>query len=185
MQSWRAKLIAQRLKQGAIIAYPTEGVWGLGCDPSLPDAVERILVLKRRPWTQGLILVASEIDQMAPMLDGLTDSELATLQEVWPGPVTFLVPNDKVPEWIRGQHKTVALRVSAHPVVRAICAEFGGPIVSTSANPTGKPPARDALRLRQYFPTGIDFIVPGDLGGADGATEIRSLRDGGVIRPAS
>lgn len=182
MQAWRAKLIAQRLRQGAVIAYPTEGVWGLGCDPLLPEPVSRILALKDRAWSQGLILAAGRIEHVETYLGEITDRERTTLESEWPGPVTFLVPDSSAPEWIRGKHSTVALRVSAHPVIRDICEELGGPIVSTSANPGGKPPAKTPLRLRQYFPSGIDYIVPGELGGEAGATEIRELRGGSVVR---
>lgn len=182
MQAWRAKLVAQRLRQGAVIAYPTEGVWGLGCDPYQLEPVSRILEIKGRAWTQGLILAAGKIEQVESFLGGLTDDERAALQATWPGPVTFLVPDTTAPEWIRGQHETVALRVSAHPVIAAICHEFGGPIVSTSANPSGKPPATTALRLRQYFHDSLDYVVPGELGGARGATEIRELRGGKLVR---
>ncbi|MDZ7686776.1 MAG: Sua5/YciO/YrdC/YwlC family protein [Gammaproteobacteria bacterium] len=93
------------------------------------------------------------------------------------------MPDTTAPAWIRGQHETVALRVSAHPVIDAICREFNRPIVSTSANPSGKPPAKTALRLHQYFHGRIDHIVPGELGGAGGATEIRELRGGTLVRP--
>lgn len=185
MQAWRAKFIAQRLREGAVIAYPTEGVWGLGCDPAQPESVSKILALKRRSWKQGLILAAGEISQIESLLTEVTEDERRQLEANWPGPVTFLVPATKAPEWIRGTHETVAIRVSTHPVIRGICAEFKGPIVSTSANPSGKPPASSMLRLRQYFGREIDEVVPGELGGAAGASEIRDLRAGDVIRPAT
>lgn len=184
-QTWRMKLIAQRLLQGAVIAYPTEGVWGLGCLPPNKEAVARILDLKQRSWEQGLILVASTIEQFEPYLQAITSSQRETLLAAWPGLVTFVVPDGGVaPEWIRGKHDGVALRVSDHPVIAGICNQLGAPIVSTSANPGGKPPARSTLRLRQYFPEGIDFIVPGELGSAPGASEIRLLETGEVLRPA-
>ncbi len=136
-----------------MIAYPTEGVWGLGCFPENVEAVARILELKQRSWEQGLILVAGHISQVDAYLGEITDQERAILDANWPGPVTFLVPDRRVaPEWIRGKFETVALRVSAHPIVQAICGELKGPIVSTSANPHGKKPAVSLLRLRQYFP---------------------------------
>ena len=184
-QKWRVKLVAQRLLQGAVIAYPAEGVWGLGCFPAYEDSVARILALKERSVEEGLILVAGSIEQMEPFLGAITNDEREVLESTWPGPVTFLVPDcGAAPSWIRGRHKTIALRVSSHPVIVAICNQLGGPIVSTSANPSGRPPATNPLRLRQYFPAGIDYIVPGELGDARGATEIRDLRSGEVMRPA-
>jgi L-threonylcarbamoyladenylate synthase len=179
------RLVAKRLHEGGVIAYPTEGVWGLGCMPDQPAAVARILALKARSWEQGLILVAGELAQMEPYLHAIGDTERSQLIDAWPGPVTFIVPDAQAaPEWIRGKHETVALRVSSHPVIRAICAAVG-PIVSTSANPSGRPPAKSLLRLRQYFPEGpegIDLIVPGALGGTRGPTEIRELGSGRIQR---
>ena len=184
-QTWRMKLIAQRLFQGAVIAYPTEGVWGLGCFPDNEEAVARILALKQRRWEQGLILVAADIEQFEPFLQAITPSQRATLEAAWPGLETFVVPDGGVaPAWIRGKHEGVALRVSAHPVIAGICNQLGGPIVSTSANPSGKPPAKNTLRLRQYFAEGIDFVVPGELGGAPGVSQIRLLETGEILRPA-
>lgn len=179
-------LVARCLADDGVIAYPTEGVWGLGCLPNAESAVLRILEMKRRSPDQGLILVAGDIRLMDPYLGALTAEERAQLERTWPGPVTYLVPDcGQAPDWIRGRHTSVALRVSRHPVIRKICAEVGSPIVSTSANPSGRPPARSALKLRQYFPGGIDYVVPGDLGGATGPSEIVDLRSGQVVRPGT
>lgn len=167
-----------------MIACPTEGVWGLSCLPDNKHAVARILELKQRSWKQGLIMVASNMDQVEPWLADLEASRLECLKQTWPGPVTWLVPDHgRTPRWVIGEHDKVAIRVSAHPVLKGICDALGGPIVSTSANPAGKPPARCSLRVRQYFPRGIDYLVPGRLGGHEGASEIRDLVTGAIIRP--
>ena len=185
-QYWRIKLVAKQLFQGAVIAYPTEGVWGLGCLASNEEAIQRILSLKKRSWKQGLILVASEISQVLPYADGLSEAELRVLNDAWPGPVTYLLPKSiDAPDQITGKHDTVAVRVSNHPVVRAICQQIGQPLVSTSANPAGKTAAVSLLRVRQYFPDGIDYIFPGALGDSAGASEIRDLRTGDVVRVAT
>lgn len=185
-ETWRLKLTVRVLRSGGVIACPTEGVWGLSCMPNDEAAVFRILELKQRSWKQGLILVASHIDQLAPWLAGLDDEQTAVLKESWPGPVTWLVPQVRqTPWWISGDSDKVALRVSDHPVISAVCQALGGPMVSTSANPAGKPAALSSLRVRQYFPEGIDFLVPGRLGGRQGASEIRDLTTGKVIRPPS
>lgn len=176
MQAWRAKLIAKRLREGAVIACPTEGCWSLGCDPGKPEAVSRILTMKRRSWTEGLTLVAGDLDQVEPLINEVSDEERKTLEHEWPGVATFLIPNSTAPAWIRGAHESVAVRVSAHPVIRGICAEFRKPIVLTPANPAGKPPATTTLRLRQYFRGSIDDVVPGDIGGVGRPSELRKLR---------
>ncbi|HAK50608.1 MAG TPA: tRNA threonylcarbamoyladenosine biosynthesis protein RimN [Gammaproteobacteria bacterium] len=181
---WRTDRIVNGLTNGAVIAYPTEGVWGLGCLPDLDVSVGHMLNLKRRDWREGLILIASDISHVNQYLEGISPEAREQLKQVWPSAVTFLVPdNGSVPTWIKGAHSRIALRVSTHPTVRSICDALGGAIVSTSANPTGRPPALDALRVRQYFGSEVDFIVPGQLGDQDGPSEIRDLESGAVIRP--
>ncbi len=175
-----------KLCNDGVIAYPTEGVWGLGCLPSSEIAVHRILALKQRQQEQGLILIAGEMGHFADYLEGLSNHKLAALRQTWPGPVTFLVPdNGSCPEWIKGSHSSVALRVSAHPVVQSLCKRVDGPIVSTSANRSGRAPAKSAAEVRSIFGNEIDCIVPGELSGADGPSEIRDLLSGEIIRQGS
>ncbi len=185
-QDWRFRLVTTKLQQGAVIAYPTEGVWGLGCIPACAEAVERILRLKNRSWKKGLILVGSDIEQILPYVDKLTDAEMKILKSSWPGPVTFLIRrSDLASELVRGTSDKVAIRVSDHSVVNGLCHQLGGPLISTSANPSGKKPAASRLRLQQYFPQGIDYIFPGELGESKGASEIRDLHSGEIIREAA
>ncbi|MCB1646928.1 MAG: Sua5/YciO/YrdC/YwlC family protein [Pseudomonadales bacterium] len=184
-QQWRYRMIATRLREEQIIAYPTEGVWGLGCVPESEQAVGRILNLKRRPWQKGLILVASELSQLLPYLQSLDSSQRVQITSERSDPVTWLVPkSDAVPLWISGEHDKVAVRLSQHPVVQGICSALKQPIVSTSANPAGKPAALSRLKVHQYFADRIDYIVPGDLGGAAGASQIIDLVSGDVLREA-
>lgn len=143
---------AQALAQGGVLAYPTEAVWGLGCDPFNASAVQTILNLKKRSADKGLILVGANISQFDFLLSSLGSELRATLQASWPGHTTWLVPHhNRVPYNLCGEHSTIALRVSAHPLVQALCLLYGGPIVSTSANPQSLPAARDALKVRCYF----------------------------------
>lgn len=172
------------LREGGVIAYPTEGVWGLGCDPANEAAVHRILALKGRPVEKGLILVAGSIRQVAPLLAGLSKADRATLEATWPGPTTWLVPDvdQVIPPWIKGKFDTVAIRVSDHPLVAALCTAFGGMIVSTSANPADRPPALSREEVEAYFRDDLDLVVPGELGSRAGPSEIRELASGRVIR---
>lgn len=173
---------AQVVRRGGVIAYPTEAVWGLGCDPWDELAVERLLALKDRPVHKGLILVAADIEQFDFLLDDLPEIWLARLAGSWPGPNTWLVPHqNRLPEWITGHHDSVALRVSAHPLVRELCA-LSGPLVSTSANPAGRPSARSRLRVEQYFPKQLDKVLGGALGGRKNPSLIRDLISGDVVR---
>ena len=182
--AWQIQQIAQKVRDGAVIAYPTEAVWGLGCDPFNATAVARLLALKERPVHKGLILVAADIEQFAELLEGLSASELAQLQKSWPGPNTWLVPHhNRVPDWITGAHDSVAIRVSAHPLVAELC-RLTGPLVSTSANPSGLLPARSRLRIEQYFHGQLDAVLSGELGQSSNPSTIRDLRTGQVLRSA-
>ncbi|MCV6614359.1 MAG: Sua5/YciO/YrdC/YwlC family protein [Cellvibrionaceae bacterium] len=179
----RIRHLAAQLRAGAVVAYPTEAVWGLGCDPFARQAVEHILALKRRSMAKGLILVAAEREQFAPFLAGLPAELLKPLDDSWPGPNTWLVPdNGYCPPWVRGQFDSVALRVSAHPVVAGLCRAFGGPLVSTSANPQGLPPATNPMTIHRYFPGMVDGLAPGIVDTQAKPSHIRDLRTGETIR---
>ncbi|WP_417329115.1 L-threonylcarbamoyladenylate synthase [Halomonas cupida] len=173
----------EALRRGGVIAYPTEAVWGLGCDPFHQTALTRLLALKQRDPAKGVILVAADMDQFAPWLEGLSDQQLDTLAASWPGPNTWLVPdNGHTPALVRGDHDRVALRVSDHPGVQALCRAFGGPLVSTSANHAGEPPAMSEAQIRQFFADELDAIVPGALGGNPRPSTIRDLLSGTTLR---
>jgi len=173
------------LQQGGVIAYPTESVFGLGCDPDTPDAVQRILALKQRPIEKGLILIAASFDQVKKYLQPVSPDIQQRVFATWPGPHTWLWPvNDDVPELLRGHYSTLAIRVSAHPVVQQICNSLGKAIVSTSANPAGKPPACNADEIRQYFDERLDFIIDTGTGECGSPTEIRDAMSNRIIRPA-
>lgn len=177
------QILAAQLRQGAVIAYPTEAVWGLGCDPNNRQAVERLLALKQRSVEKGLILIAGNWSQVRIYTEGLTEAQGQTLRESWPGPNTWLIPAEfTVPAWVRGKHSTVAIRVSAHPIVQALCSAFGGPVVSTSANPQGEPAALSPTEVSQYFGETLDGIAPGELGNSSAPSAIRDLLTGASIR---
>ncbi len=168
------------LRSGGVVAYPTEGVFGLGCIPDDADAVLRILSIKKRSPALGLVLIASEIEQLEGWAD-LPDG--ATLESSLDRPVTWIVPvGAMVPYWIRGEHPGLAVRITSHPVASALCDAADSVLVSTSANVAGSPPARTAYVLRRRFRSLVDYIVPGRCGPAAGASEIRDLKSGKVIR---
>lgn len=184
VSNWQIQQAALVVRNGGVIAYPTEAVWGLGCDPWNDEAVERLLVLKDRPVHKGLILVAADIEQFDFLLEDLPEIWQARLAGSWPGANTWLVPHqNRLPEWISGEHNSVALRVSDHPQVRALC-WLTGPLVSTSANPAGRPAARSRLRVEQYFPGQLDRVLGGALGGRKNPSLIRDLISGDVVRPS-
>lgn len=153
------------LRLGKVIAYPTEAVYGLGCDPYNQKAVEKILLLKQRSVSKGLIILISEWFQLDSLIEKLSDALLDPVRETWPGPVTWIFPkSNSIPSWLSGNQESIAIRMSAHPIARALCQH--GPIVSTSANLSGEKPATSFVELCQQFPSGIDAFLTGDLGGA-------------------
>jgi len=171
------------LRAGGIIAYPTEAVWGLGCDPHNAEAFNRLLELKQRPDDKGVILVASCEKQLGALRDGLSEQQLRILRERPTRPTTWLLPaNSGIPQWITGQHATVAVRISDHPVVKSLCDAFGGMIVSTSANLAGSAPATTEQEARAIFAERIDCYVSGDVGGQQQPSRIIDLVSGAVLR---
>jgi L-threonylcarbamoyladenylate synthase len=173
------------LRRGGLIAYPTEAVWGLGCDPFDPAAVQRLFEVKQRPQAKGLILIAAKLEQLDDLVDfeSLPAERRAEVLASWPGPHTWTVPaTARVPERLRGDHATLAVRVTAHPVAAALCARFGGPIVSTSANLTGGPPPRQRAELDARVLAGIDGVVDGATGGLERPTPIREAHSGHPLR---
>jgi L-threonylcarbamoyladenylate synthase len=171
------------VRSGGIVAYPTEGVYGLGCAPDNLDAVQRLLNIKDRDPAMGLILIAADSEQLVDWLaDGVPIDDL---QSTTMRPVTWVVPAAKwVPYLIRGRHDGLAVRITRHPVAAALCRAARSAIVSTSANISGRPPARNPYVLRRVFGHLVDCIVAGHCGPAHGASEIRDWRSGSTIRPA-
>jgi L-threonylcarbamoyladenylate synthase len=171
------------LRQGGIIAYPTESVFGLGCDPHNPNAVNRLLELKKRPATKGLILISDSFARLQPFLAPIPGDRLAIVLASWPGPVTWVIPaRADVPLWLRGRHTSLAVRVTAHPLAAALCAAAEMPLVSTSANLTRHPPARTALQARIRCDNRVDYVLHGETGGQTRPTQIRDALNGRVLR---
>lgn len=185
MTRWQLRQIVRCIRNGGIIAYPTEAVYGLGCDPLNHDAVLRILELKHRNISKGLILIASDQQQLEPYIETPSIEIQAKLDASWPGPMTWLLPaHSFAPRWIIGGHDTIAVRVSAHPVVHAICQALGHPLVSTSANISKQPAARNALTVHRYFHGKLNKIIHADVGAEKNPTKIRDASTDQTIRSA-
>ncbi|MGK9175758.1 L-threonylcarbamoyladenylate synthase type 1 TsaC [Yokenella regensburgei] len=172
------------LKNKNVIAYPTEAVFGVGCDPDSESAVHRLLELKHRPVEKGLILIAANFEQLKPYIDDsmLNEEQRQAIFACWPGPVTFVFPaRATTPRWLTGRFDSLAVRVTDHPLVISLCEAFGKPLVSTSANLTGLPPCRTDDEVRQQF--GADFpVVEGMTGGRLNPSEIRDALTGELFR---
>ncbi len=172
-------------RRGGVIAYPTEAVWGLGCDPRNEAAVLRLLALKQREVDKGLILIAADEAQLAPYIDmgALDETQHAAVRASWPGPHTWIVPaSTNAPGWITGTHSGIAVRVSAHATVIALCNAFGGALVSTSANRAGEPAPSSLDALDYLIVAGVDAVTIGETGGLERPTAIRDARSGDLLR---
>ena len=150
-----------------VFAYPTEAVYGLGGDPRAPEVFAEILRQKgARAPGQGMLLVAANWAQCADWVDGLDVALIAKLQALAADrATTFILPaTDAVPEWLRDAATgRIAIRVSTHPLIRQLCTWAGVPLISTSANPSGAPPARTAAEVQHYFPALP--VIAGETGG--------------------
>ncbi len=179
------KNAAQVIHQGGVIAYPTEAVFGLGCDPRNGAAVHRILQMKRRPADKGLILIAASIEQLEPYVDfsRLDRATLETIHASWPGPNTWLIPaKHQTPTWLRGKHNTLAVRVTAHPIAKGLCEAAKSALVSTSANISSHPPATSVKQCRFIFRQQLDHIVAGEVDTNAKPSTIRDALTGEIIR---
>ena len=146
--TWKLREAARCFHRGGLIAYPTEAVYGLGCDPLDSAAVERLLRLKDRPVAKGLILIAADFAQLLPFVRQLPPDLMQPVFDSWPGPNTWLLPARKdTPAWLTGCHDSLAVRVTAHPIAGALCRACRSPLVSTSANLSRRPPARTGLQV--------------------------------------
>jgi len=167
---------------GGVISYPTESVFGLGCNPGNFSAVEKILLLKQRPIEKGLILIAADIEQLLPYII-VSDTDCEKIISTSTMPTTWLVePSELTPIWITGQHKKVAVRITQHSIAQRLCEQLDYPLVSTSANVGGKPAARSNLKSRIYFGNEVDFYIGGQVGGLTSVSRIIDLETGTVIR---
>lgn len=172
------------LQAEQVIAYPTESIYGLGCDPDSEAAVKQLLHLKHRSITKGLILIAGTYAQLQPYINenALTETQKAAVMTTWPGAVTWVFPKNKTtPTYLTGKFDTLAVRVTQHPVVKVLCAHYGKPLVSTSANCSGDTPCRSPEHVAECFGE-IFPIVEGCLGENAQPSQIRDSRTGKIIR---
>lgn len=179
----RLRLAARTLAEGGIVAHATEGVWGLAADAYNENAVCRIIDMKHRDVARGLIVVASDPALFRPLVDPGAAAAWQRAIGSWPGPLTWLLPAaESAPWWLTGGQTTIALRHTAHKLTRAMCTEFGGPIVSTSANISGQPPVDSSWRARACFGNLIDLILGGKPDTPGKPSTIRDATTGKTIR---
>ncbi len=184
--SFQIRRAAHILNKGGLIAYPTEAVYGLGCLANFEHSIQRLLSLKQRPQEKGLILLASDPTQLSDYIEPLNNLNkkiLNKIQASWPGPVTWLLPAKPTTSvLIRGRHSSVAVRISAHPVIRELCQRCNAPLISTSANLSGRHMSYSAFELRKQFGNQLDTILNAPLGNSDKPSVIRDALSDKIIR---
>ena len=180
------KELLPHFQQGAVFAYPTEAVYGLGCDPDNESAVMQLLAIKQRPVNKGLILIASDFSQVEKYLKPLNDAQQKLTH---PSETTYIYPAlDSAPKWLTGDFDSLAVRVSKLDIIQELCSSLNSALVSTSANLTGQEPARSFEEALAYFQhptdknTAIDAILNAETGDLLNPTEIRDSISGQIIR---
>jgi L-threonylcarbamoyladenylate synthase len=158
------RVAAAVLAAGGILGYPTETVYGLGADPENAAAVDRVKALKGGSADRLVLLIVDSEERMRPWVEAVSETAFRLMSRFWPGPLTLVFEaSRRLPGALRNERGTVAFRVSPDPVCAALAAAFGKPVVSTSANPAGRAPARSAEEVLRYFPAGLDAVLDGGL----------------------
>ena len=183
----RLRRIRDQILAGGLGAYPTEGVYGLGCDPLNEDALARLIALKGRGTEKGLIVIAAHPGQLEGLVEWPSDpAARSAILASWPGPVTWVMPAaPTLPALLTGGRDTIAVRVTAHRPVIELCTAAGMALVSTSANASGRPACRRPWQVQRHFGRRLDWQLPGPLGGQRGPSEIREAGTGRILRPAA
>jgi len=184
MSNWHIREAVRQLAGGGIVACPTETVYGLGCDPRDGAAVLRLLALKQRRLEQGVILIACEYAQLESLLLPVTAAIRRRVATPRPRPVTWILPcAPATPAWLHGVHQSLAVRITSHPIAAELCRQWGGPLVSSSANIHGRHPANSPLAVRKAFDKRLDYILHGPCGSGR-PSEIRDAISGRILRNA-
>jgi L-threonylcarbamoyladenylate synthase len=171
--------------QGGIIAYPTEAVFGLGCDPDNLQAIEKLLSIKKRSPEKGLILLAANYSQLLPYIDDskIPQDKRISILSRWPDGITQLVPKSiHINKLLTGIFSTIAVRITSQPDVVALCNKTNKPIVSTSANFSGQQPAKTWQEVEETLSEAVDFIIKGDTLGYTQPSKIIDALTGETIR---
>ncbi len=155
---------AAAIARGEVVAYPTETFYGLGADPRNAQAIARVFDAKGRRSDEPLPLIASDLAQVERWFGALAPQAAALARHFWPGPLTLVLPlpaDRALPAALTAGRANVAVRVPAHALARALAQAAGGAITSTSANPSGAPPASTADDVLRTFAGRIAVVVDG------------------------
>ncbi len=182
MQTIDSYTASNLLHDGEIIIYPTESIYGIGCDPWNESSVNKIYEIKNRPSNKPMIIVGSDIAQIEKLVD--VRSLNRSVIDSWPGHSTWLIPSNKsCPPWLKDAITAkVAIRISEHETVKKLCIDFGKPLISTSANLSEVLPSKDKAEIEKIFSSSIEYIVEGLLGGSESPSIIRDMLTGEIVR---
>jgi L-threonylcarbamoyladenylate synthase len=182
VQQWQYRKAIKTLKSGGVIAYPSESVFGLGCDPYNLQAVSDLLSIKQRSYKKGLIILVSDIEQAASLIAPLSTQQKQRIQTHTGRATTWLVDkSQRTSPLLAGTHHKLAVRVTTNQVAKKLCEMMQGPIVSTSCNRNAKPTSRSAAVIRNKFYLPLAQIIPGACGG-EPASRIVDLESGQILR---
>ena len=182
MSPWALNRIVSAISRGAVFGYPTDTIWGLGCHPRNPSSIDRILQIKGRKAKKGLILLSSSLDYCLDYIDA-REAELEKLRHPLERPTTWLVKASRdCPGWLTGQHPTVAIRITRHPLIQTLSDSLQSPLISTSANRSGRSNVRNRIQMQKQFANELDIIIGGFETGGYRASDIKFLDSGDQIR---
>ncbi len=151
------------IRQGGLVAFPTETVYGLGGDALNPDAAQKIYAAKGRPSDNPLIVHISQIDSLDSLVSAIPDKAKKLAKAFWPGPLTMIMnKSDIVPSQTTGGLDTVAVRMPSHPVALEFIKQAGGYVAAPSANLSGKPSPTTAKYVIQDMDGRVDMIIAAD-----------------------
>jgi L-threonylcarbamoyladenylate synthase len=172
---------AHIIRLGGIIAYPTDTIYGLGCDPFNADAVERINLIKLRPQNKYFILLAGDLDEVRSLI-AITSEQEQTITQNTEATSWVVSASEQAPSWLTDNNHMLTIRISRHDTVKKLCRSLGHAIISTSANISGKKPAKNAMELHKYFHRKVDKILLSNKSQAAKPSKIIRLCDNYIIR---
>lgn len=169
------------IQAGGVVLHATEGVWGFACDPFDANAVQAVLNLKARQANKGFIVIASAASYFHKQLETLSKDQRQSVEATWPGPHTWILPDDFYPEILRGGRNTLACRVPGHDQARALCEASGKPLISTSANLSGQASIVTQQEAQERFGKRVTYLLPGEVLFPGKPSTIHTL-DGAILR---
>ncbi len=166
MNHWQNNLAVKLLKRGGIIAYPTESVYGLGCDATNLNAIAQLLSIKNRPQAKGLIILVSHIEQAFEFIAPLNQQQIETIKQPNIRATTWLLnKSSHLSPLLVGKHDKIAVRVTSNPVAKNLCQLLNKPLVSTSCNLSSKPASSHVSIVRNQMKMKLNLILSGSCGG--------------------